>query len=106
MPQQTFLITKSGCLWKTLLKAQAAYDAQHNFLSTDAGLDWIKTTGLVLPPAHGTLNGQAGYFSVEGFLYDNVSGATPQSKIDTAFESTASHDYGVIDNGGTILGKL
>ena len=88
----------------TSVEAQEVYNAQQNFINSDEGLSWVKKTGLTLPPTFGTLNGQTGYFNVEGFVYDSFAGLTPQSKINAAFENTASHDYGLINNGGTVLG--
>jgi len=96
---------KIRCLIKnTSVAKQEVYTAQQDFLNTDAGLDWIRITTLILPPTHGFMNGQAGYFNVQGFTYDSVPGVTPESKINAVFENTATHSFGLTDNGGTQLG--
>lgn len=85
------------------VEPQVVIDAQQDFLSTLAGLDWIHDTNNTSAPNWGNLNGLNYILSITGFSYDSDAGATPASSLSAIYlSSDPSGSAGTLlkDNGG------
>ena len=88
------------------VESQEVLDSIQDYLNTDGGLDWLHTYENLLSPTWGVLSGISFFLNVEGFVYDSVTGTTPEAGIGGLLVSSASHSNVLTTNGGVIFASI